>query len=290
MTEFSVLVLSLLGTALLASASHLEISPCTPFVPAVSLFALTDLNIGGTNVAFSSVACGKATISGGVTLSSQGRFDICINGATPSLFSRGALNASAASGTILGPGKLVFDRANPASIVSKSLTVACGIESSVGQVHCPEISSELLKLNRQFCRAPTTGSFSIANDVIGVLDGSSVASKTVFFSVSAADFQKVRTWQPVGLDGKAVVVNVRGRAVQFGSGSMGSLNQIKNALVWNFCGARTLEYNVGSFLVGGFLAPTAAYTGGNNAINGPLVVYSYSGSTAIVDAGPISIC
>uniref|UniRef100_A0A7S1TFW9 Choice-of-anchor A domain-containing protein n=1 Tax=Compsopogon caeruleus TaxID=31354 RepID=A0A7S1TFW9_9RHOD len=263
-------------------------SICVEFADNISLFTLKDLVVSNTDVALSTIVCGNAKVTGGVTFYSRGTWD-CVRGAI-SVYIEGYLDASKGSGTVLGPGDLIYDRANPLSKVTNKLNVACKKQQSRGQVDCGALSTSYLRTNTRFCNTPATGRFYTQFDTVGVLDGSSVSDRVVYFRISAADFENVKVWEMKGLEGKSVVVNVVGSTVNFGSGSMGPLDAIKNSLVWNFCGTKKLNYLTGAYVLGAFLAPRANYVGGQNGLDGPLIVRSFRGSTEAHYIGAIRIC
>jgi len=134
---------------------------------------------------------------------------------------------------------LIYDKGNPASSISENFSIACGNTTFNGQVDCPSLSQEYLRLNQAFCSARANGKFELLYDSMGVLNGSATSADVVYFSVSARNFNKVRLWYPVALSGKGIVINVRGASAKFAQSSMGMLYENRNSTVWNFVGPRS---------------------------------------------------
>lgn len=259
---------------------------CSPFSE-FNLLVLGDVLLNSTDVMGSVAVCGNAKLLGGVAISSRG--GKCKKGVA-SLYVQGSLDTSKGSGVVLGPGSAIFNPRGAGKNLGKGFYVACGKKRRAGQVKCKSLAADALSTNGRFCRQPNTGKFTLKYGTVGVLSAKKASTGTVYISVPSVKFAKVRSWDQEGLSGRAVVVNVRGKTVKFGKSSMGILQSIENSLIWNFCGVRKIDHTMGAHVVGGILAPRASYVGANNAIDGPVVVGAFEGSTEIHDIGAVSAC
>jgi len=186
--------------------------------------------------------------------------------------------------TLISGGSLTLNagsvRSGDATYVSTSSAVSVGWNSGCGaqQMNLFDFSawkSYAESFNNYICGLTATGTCVLNGNVL-TLTGSNQASE--IFTCSASDFNAARSFAMSGISASAdgITINVNGASVVFPSVSYSMFEQYAAKLVWNFCGATSINTQRLSWY-GLMLAPQASVSTYSGSYRGSVITNNWSG-------------